>query len=388
MNEKPVFVLSDYSSLEELVELYMQLSADTLDPVYVIHPDTLWLILDVLPSFSRKIPWYVSTKDPHLQWSQAEESVQLYIAHSALDNMVFENNLNVKAYLDRLEVIKCLSAKTGITESPCDLFHIYQKSPLQALFSMKIGFLNSFRGFVKQIDQYHDVPLSHSHYQFTQSLRCLIADEIRHIVLYGSSTKGRLGNDFDLLIVLDTLTLRTYQMIQGAHLHFHPMPDRPVRITLIPQDYLEAYLSIDPHNHLKGAEVISGEALRVPLYSPNVPLYLCTQVSKYIRLIEHMSWVYHNPEYYLGNPHILTAYGKLPAYLFDALCMTYGSRLDRLQIDLGSSGAELDAYQKTPFMYRLKALLSCTQIISSFQCANTGVTRATSQYETLASFEA
>lgn len=182
----------------------------------------------------------------------------------SMDNSVFKGVMKPNLTRSKLRNLKKLYDALG---EDCPISHeeITEGNCLDFAYSIKQLALSAIKKYQRTFAE-------------TQRLSCqnglscagffaeLFGDNLERIVQYGSSVNGG-GKDIDLMILLNQITRKTYDAINGKQ---DKVPsEKPVGIVLLPSDGLTAYADCDYHSLTIAREgkLVYGKDLDFPVLS-------------------------------------------------------------------------------------------------------------------------
>lgn len=202
-----------------------------------------------------------------------------------------------------------------------------------------------------------------------EPLRAIIGDNLREIVLYGSSTELRQGNDFDLLVFIDKISEQLYAELEDKQREINTFCDRDVQIIVVPRDNLQSYLSLNTIP-VEQMELVYGSTLEIPRFSENFDLEAAYQATRIVRSLGSVQFAFKDPAYYVQKPHVLYAHLKLPKYLIQTYEAIFKDRLSQSFFNNLYSAFEIPRFKKELSLDEVKRLRAKT-IHSLFMISRT-----------------
>jgi len=260
-------MLKEYKILdftrEELGELYSSRTDDKVLSVW--SPSEVKLLSDTSPYTVKNISKATNIDYPISQ-SSLEEQAKALVAYLTLsiDNSLFKGIMRTDMVRSKVDNLKKLNEVLGLTpsftEENIKIENIIEMSYNVKSSALKIGSRFN-RRFEKTVRLETLNPLG-----FENFFVDLFKDNLRSIVLYGSSTNGN-GKDFDLMIFVDELSLDMYNAIWDRQKEIASA--KPVGIVLLPSLALESYAECDYQSLTISKEGILtfGKPLEFPVLS-------------------------------------------------------------------------------------------------------------------------
>jgi len=313
-----------------LYELYDSL-AEREEAVFVVDECLLAFLGEYAPSFvaflneSTGADYYNNQENV-----RTEQAAKLAMTHGALDNILFEGNTSYRLLRDRLKRLAKIMIYLGLPTENIDSYidNLSEKDYAAATFFTKQAALDLFQYFDREPEGIQTLQLSANEYPFVDPLSKIIGDNLRAIVLYGSSTQLREGNDYDLLIFVDEISEQFYAELEDKQKEINTLCDRDVQLIVVPLKNLQTYLSLNTIP-IEQMELVYGSALEMPRFSKTLDLEAAYQATRIVRSLGSMQFAFRDSAYYVQKPHVFHAHLKLPKYLIQIYEAIFRDRLPR-----------------------------------------------------------
>lgn len=324
------FIVVDNPNPDALFELYEEISTRE-NLIYIIDEGLLPFLGEFSPSFVINLNHATSNDYPYNpNMLDTEKAVRLAMAHNALDNILFEGNATLELLEDRLnrlnEIADYLGEPIGKLREYIQKIADKDISYAEATFYSKKLALSLYHHFARTPEGVLTLPPSQNKYPFIDALKELFKENLQNIILYGSSTNLRRGNDYDLLVVVEDISEQLYLDLENKQRYINDSSDRDVQLIVVPKKNLQEYLSVEgmPFGTI---ELVYGPQLDIPIFSENIPQRVAYQANRIVRSLTSMQMAFKDPEYYIQKPHVLRGHIKLPRYLIDSYKALYGHLL-------------------------------------------------------------
>lgn len=256
------YVVEDFDR-NKLQQLYANHSETV--PLSVWSPSEVKLLSDTSPYTARNIFDATGMSFPITSQS-LEEQAKALVAFLTLsiDNSLFKGIMRIDMVQSKIDNLQKLYSVLGLdcpfSENDVTIDNLVEMSYNVKQNALEIG--SRFdRNFHESSHLNSPRPIG-----FEDFFVDLFGDNLKSILLYGSSAKGD-GKDFDLMLFVNDLTLEMYKSFWNKQREV--VSDKPVGIVLLPNNALTRYAECDYHSLTIAQEgrLLHGDSLQFPVLS-------------------------------------------------------------------------------------------------------------------------